>query len=131
METHLQSVRFFSVISDYSTDSSVVDQEAILLRYVRPDTFESTQLWQVLKILKIARADGVVAAIISDVSKCGIDLYNVTESKLNLVCINFDGAAVNIGAKNWVAKSLVSVLAIKFLLCHVLHINWSWVFLMQ
>ena len=107
METHLQSVRFFSVISDSSTDSSVVDQEAILLRYVRPDTFEPTQLWQVLKILKIAIADGVVAAIISGVSKCAIDLDNMTESKLNLVCINFDGAAVNLGAKYWVSKSLV------------------------
>ena len=107
METHLQSVRFFSVISDSSTDSSVVDQDAILLRYVRPDTFEPTQLWQVLKILKIAIADGVVAAIISGVSKCGIDLDNMTESKLNLVCINFDVAAVNLGAKYWVSKSLV------------------------
>ena len=80
--------------------------------------------------LENARADGVVAAIVSSVSKCGIDLDNMTESKLNLVCINFDGAAVNLGAKNWVAKNLVSVLAIKFLLCTVLHINWSWVFLM-
>ena len=81
--------------------------------------------------LENANADGVVAAIIRGVSKCGIDLDNMTASKLNLVCINFDGAAVNIGAKNWVAKNLVSVLAIKFLLCTVLHINWSWVFLMQ
>ena len=95
------------MISDSSTDSSVVDQEAILLRYVRPDIFEPTQLWQVLKILKIAITDGVAAAIISGVSKWGIDLDNMTESKLNLVCINFDGAAVNLGAKYWVSKSLV------------------------
>ena len=93
------------MISDSSTDSSVVDQEAILLRYVRPDTFEPTELWQVLKILKIAIADGVVAAIISGVSKCCIDLDNMTESKLNLVCINFDGAAVNLGAKIGLQKA--------------------------
>ena len=105
METHLQSVRFFSVISDSSTDSSVVGQEAILLRYVRPDTFEPTQLWQVLKILKIAIADGGGAAILSSVSKCGIDLDNMTESKLKLVCINFDGAAVNLGAKIGLQKA--------------------------
>ena len=44
--------------------------------------------------LENARADGVVAAIISSVSKCGIDLDNMTESKLNLMCINFVGAAL-------------------------------------
>ena len=49
VETHLQSVRFFSVMRNSSTDSSSIDQEAIFTEvHLSP-----TQLWQVLKILKM------------------------------------------------------------------------------
>ena len=56
--------------------------------YMRPDTFEPHTAVASIENLENARADGVVAAIKSSVSKCGIDLDNMTESKLNVVCIN-------------------------------------------
>ena len=39
-KANLKNVRYFSVMSDSSTDSSVIDQEGILLRYVHPETYE-------------------------------------------------------------------------------------------
>ena len=56
--------------------------------YMCPDTFEPHTAVASIENLENARADGVVAAIKSSVSKCGIDLDNMTESKLNVVCIN-------------------------------------------
>ena len=51
-------------------------------------------------------------------SKCGIDLDNMTESKLKLVCINLDGAVVNLGVKNGVTKKLNECTSNKVLVMH-------------
>ena len=77
---------------------------SVLLRNVGPDTFERHTAVASIGNLENARADGVVAAIKSGVSKCGIDLDNMTESKLKLACFNLDGAVVNLGVKNGVTK---------------------------
>ena len=89
---------------------------SVLLRNVRPDTFERHTAS--IENLENARADGVVAAIKRGVSKCGIDLDNITESKLKLVCINFDGAVVNLGVKNGVTKKLSECISNKVLVRH-------------
>lgn len=98
---HLKTVRFFSIMSDSSTDSSVIDQEGILLRYIHPDTFEPHTAMASIESLENATADGVVAAVKSGLSKCGIDLDSINESNPKLVCINLDGAAVKPWSQKW------------------------------
>ena len=105
-KTELQNVRYFSVMSDSSTDSSVIDQEGILIRYVHPQTYEPVTRMASVENLENARADGVVDAIKRGLSKCDIDLDKRSDQSAKLVCVNLDGAAVNLGAKNGVAKKL-------------------------
>ena len=54
--------------------------------------------------LENASAVDVVDAIKRGLSKCDID--NLSNQNSKLVCKNLDGAAVNLGAKNGVAKKL-------------------------
>ena len=61
-------------MSDGSTDSSVTDQEAVLLRYVHPDTHEPATVFASIEKLENAAAEGVLEAIIQDVSECGVNL---------------------------------------------------------
>lgn len=68
---HLNTVRFFSVVSDSSTASSVIDQEWILPRYVHTDSPEPYTTMASIESLESATADGIVSAV-----KCG--LSNVT-----------------------------------------------------
>ena len=49
---HMKQVWFISIMSDGSTDSFVTDQEAILLRYVHPDTHEPATVFASIKCLK-------------------------------------------------------------------------------
>lgn len=105
-KTNLKNVRYFSIMSDSSTDSSVIDQEGILIRYVHPETFEPLTTIASVEHLENSRADGVVDAIKRGLLKCDIDIDKLSDQKAKLVCVNLDGAAVNLGAKNGVAKKL-------------------------
>lgn len=89
---------------DSSTDSSVIEQEGILLRYVHPETYEPVTSIASIENLKNARADGVTDAIKRGLLMCNIDIDNLSNENLKLVCVNLNGAAVNMGAKNGVTK---------------------------
>lgn len=118
LQSHMKSARFFSIMSDSSSDSSVIDQEGILVRYIHPETGEPHTEIASIEKLENARAEGVVAAIRNGVSKCGIDIEQLTETVPKLVCINLDGAAVNLGAKNGVAKRISDVVSNKVFVTH-------------
>ncbi|XP_067656447.1 zinc finger protein 862-like [Haliotis asinina] len=117
-ENHMQSVRFVSIMSDSSTDSSVIDQEGILLRYVHPVSHEPVTAVASIEKLENARAEGVVQAIKTGVQKCGFDLENTQNNSPKLICVNLDGAAVNMGAKNGVAKQLSDLVDNKVIITH-------------
>ncbi|CAG2191829.1 unnamed protein product [Mytilus edulis] len=116
---HMKLVRFISIMSDGSTDSSVTEQESVLIRYVHPETHEPVTTLASIENLESATADGVYAAIKSGVSKCGITLgNNEVEGQPKIVCVNMDGAAVNMGAKNGVAKQINDQVNNKVIVMH-------------
>lgn len=63
---------FFSSMSDSSTDSSVIDQEGFLLRYVHPETFDPVTKVASIENLEDATADGVVSVIKRGVMKINV-----------------------------------------------------------
>jgi hypothetical protein len=103
-------------MSDGSTDSSVTDQEAVLLRYVHPDTHEPATVFASIEKLENAAAEGVLEAIIQDVSECGVNLREQEGPKV--VCVNMDGAACNMGAKNGVAKKMNDIVENQVIVTH-------------
>ena len=117
-KANLKNVRYFSVMSDSSTDSSVIDQEGILLRYVHPETYEPVTSIASIENLENATADGVVDAVKRGLMKCDIDIDNLSNQNSKLVCMNLDGAAVNLGAKNGVAKKLSDSVDNKVVVTH-------------
>ena len=113
----IKEARFLSVMSDSSTDSSVIDQEVILLRYVHPSTADVMTSYTSIEGLQNSRAEGVFEAIKFGVSKVGVDIENM-DPELKLVCVNMDGAAVNMGAKSGVAKKINDVVENNVLVTH-------------
>ena len=68
-------------MSDSSTDSSVIHQKVILLRYLHPGTYAS------IGNLKNARAEGVFDSIKRELLKCVIDIdfYHCTLSARKMI----------------------------------------------
>lgn len=99
-------------------DSSGTEQEAILLRYVHPHTHEPVTALAGIENLENSSADDVFASIKSGVLKCGTDLVNPVENQPKIVCVNMDGAAVNMGAKNGVVKQINDSINNKVIVMH-------------
>lgn len=99
-------------------DSSVTEQEATLLRYVHPHTHELVTALASIENLENSSADDVFASIKSGVLKCGTDLVNPVENQPKIVCVNMDGAAVNMGVKNGVAKQINDSINNKIIVMH-------------
>lgn len=116
----LENVGYFSLMSDSSTDSAVIEQEGILIRFVDPKSCEPVTSIASIEKLENARAEGVFEAINRGLQKCGLGFDNIgqADSKLKLVCVNLDGAAVNMGAKNGVAKKVNDSVSNKVLVTH-------------
>ena len=87
-------MRYFSVMSDSVTSIASIEN------------------------LENASAVGVVDAIKRGLSKCDIDIDNLSNQNSKLVCKNLDGAAVNLGAKNGVAKTLSDSVDNKVVVSH-------------
>ena len=99
--SQIEKSRFLSVLSDGSTDNSVIEQELVYVRFLcngKPQT-------KMVKIvdLKHAHAVGILDAIDRAVKDVGITL-EIWHSKV--VCANFDGASVMMGEINGVAGQL-------------------------
>ena len=98
----IESARFLCVLADGSTDKSIVEQEAVYVRY----TGSNGQFADVVNVTS-ADAAGVTAAI-----KQGLQTLNIDENvmKKKIACCNFDGANVMMGNKSGVAKRLQDIL---------------------
>jgi hypothetical protein len=99
----LKQAKFYTVMSDSSTDSSIVDQECVHVRFVDPDTKSPVTSIASIEALYTPDANGVFSAIINGLKTIDIDIEN-GDSKPVLACINNDGASVKMGTKNGVAK---------------------------
>ena len=88
-----------------------------MLRYVHPSTTNVMTSYTSIEGLQNSRAEGVFEAIKLGISKVGIDLEKL-EPELKLVCVNMDGAAVNMGAKSGVAKKINDVVGNNVLVTH-------------
>ena len=93
--------RFLSVLSDGSTDKSIIEQEHVYVRFLsngKPQT-------KMVKIVDVkhAHATGILNAIDEAVEEVGIT-QEIWLKKV--VCANFDGASVMMGKINGVAGKL-------------------------
>ena len=102
IKDRLSKAKFFSVMLDSSTDCSTTDQESILVRFIDPDTKQPTTELATIKSLETPNADGITTAIKSALKDIGVTL----NADSGLVCVNMDGASINMGSKNGVAKQL-------------------------
>ena len=95
--SQIEKCRFLSVLSDGSTDNSVIEQELVYVRFHcngKPQT-------KMIKIVDFKHAHAV--GIDGAVKDVGITL-EIWRSKV--VCANFDGASVMVGEINGVAGQL-------------------------
>ncbi|XP_052241384.1 zinc finger protein 862-like [Dreissena polymorpha] len=91
----IEKVRFLTVLADGSTDSSMTEQNTVLVRYVS-EGYPVTTLASIEDI-ENANAFGVKNGIENGLNKIGI-----TDSS-KIVSVNFDGAAVMMGCKSGVS----------------------------
>ena len=101
----LSRTRFYSVLSDSSTDKSVIDQECIMVRFLDPDSKSPITTVASIEPLETPDANGVFETISRGLKTIDIEL-SCEETVPALVCVSMDGASVNMGAKNGVAKKL-------------------------
>lgn len=90
------------IVSDGSTDSSIVEQETVYVRYVNKKGRSVCHFVDIVAIGS-ANADGILHAI--DQSLVGIGITETTLQQ-KLVGCNFDGASVMLGSKTGVATQL-------------------------
>ncbi|XP_062506352.1 zinc finger protein 862-like [Corticium candelabrum] len=96
--------RYVSVICDGSTDLTVIEQEMVMVRYVELSSCQPVTKLAALVDLKHANADGVYSALQTGLKHV---VNDDLPDALNIVCGNFDGAAVMMGARNGVKAKLI------------------------
>lgn len=99
----ISSCRFLSVLSDGSTDSGIIEQEVVYVRFVQ--NCQPVSKMVQCQSVNHAHAAGILEAIDTAVETVGID-QEVWNKKV--VCANFDGASVMMGEKTGVAARLKS-----------------------
>jgi len=110
----LKAARFFTVLADGSTDSSITEQESVYVRYVDDKGQPQTRL-AAMMALEHANAIGVKAAILKALMTIGLSEEDV---KAKMIGCNFDGASVMMGVKNGVAVKLVEMVDHEFIIIH-------------
>lgn len=102
IEKEIQDSKFLTILADGSTDTGIIEQELVQVRYVKDNGDISTYMIKCQPV-KSSNAAGVLEAIDEAVNTMGIreDTW-----KKKVVCANFDGAAVMMGAKTVVAGRL-------------------------
>ena len=92
IKTDVSESRFISIIADGSTDKSIIEQEGVYVRFVKA----GKPVTRFVQLVNVSSSDakGVYAGI-----KKAMQSIDVSEDKLKekLVCINLDGASVNMG----------------------------------
>lgn len=103
---------FFAVLADGSTDSSVVQEEIVYVKYLH-DYYPET-VFVVNKPLEKADAESITAAVVSAMK----DELEVPEWQDKLVGCALDGASVNLGRLSGVAVRLKSDNAEHLIIIH-------------
>lgn len=106
--TEIKNSPFMSILSDGSTDTGVLEQEIVYVRYV--DVKEMIPVTTFVNIVELKSADfeGVLNAILSALADLQFDkdsLKHDTDGP-KLVCANFDGASVNFCPKSGVFQKI-------------------------
>lgn len=97
----IENARFFTVMADGTTDSGVLEQEAVYVRYVNGGEIQ-TKMVDCIN-LDAGNAEGVLKGIDKGLKSVGVD---EDAQKEKLIACSFDGAAVNMGKDSGVAKRL-------------------------
>ena len=107
LKEYLTKAKFYSVLTDGSTDSSITEKEVVYVLYFNPhsksDEVEVKLSFLYLKDVKKADAPGIKTAIEDSFHSLGIlpsELYS------KLIGFGADGASVNTGNKNGVKALL-------------------------
>lgn len=102
----LLAAPFVSILSDGSTDRSVIEQEIVYLRYV-DQCMPTTKMINLIS-LESATAEGIFNAIFNALNIVGLNEENIRHDTPGpkLICGNFDGTSVNFGNKCGVFKRL-------------------------
>lgn len=101
LKEHLLQARFFTIMADGSTDVSQTEEEIVYIRTVK-NGIPVTNFVGLIEV-ESGNAPGLLSAIKLGVGKFEIDDKNLKEK---LVCLNMDGAAVNLGCKAGVSTLL-------------------------
>ncbi|KAM3871389.1 LOW QUALITY PROTEIN: apoptosis-stimulating of p53 protein 1-like [Diretmus argenteus] len=96
----LKHTRYISVMIDGATDSGVLENEIVYIKYFTEER-GVVQSFLGIEDVKHAHADGVLSAVQSVFEKAGLEKW---KEKMVFFCA--DGAAVNMGRKNGVAAKL-------------------------
>ena len=96
----LKAANFICVLSDGSTDKTVTEDEIVYVRFV--DRSAGVPITNYIDLIEVksAAAPGVKQAIEKALENIGIGQDDL---KQKLVCLNMDGASVNMGQYNGVA----------------------------
>lgn len=96
---------YLCVLADGSTDSSIVEQEVVLVRYIQNGKPITNMIS--VEALSSGTSEGVKNGILNGLSDIGINSETLKEdSGPKVVGVNFDGAAVMMGCRGGAAKLL-------------------------
>ena len=98
LKTTLAETRYFSILSDGSTDSGVIEQELFYVLYVGSDG-NIGQNYLKMASVSDGTAEGLTSLLLNTVTTVGLD----DTSKHTMVGFGADGASVNMGKKKGVA----------------------------
>ena len=104
----LHKARFVSVMSDGSTDTTIVEQEVVYVRYV--DHGNQVTKLASIQALEHGNAEGVHQSVMKGLATMELltaDKIQPADSSFpTLVCANFDGASVMMGSQSGVATRI-------------------------
>ncbi len=103
----IREKRFVTVMSDGSTDTTIVEQEVVYVRYVHHGN-PVTRLASI-EALDHGNAEGVHAGVMAGLASVNLSAENLKPTEATyptLVSANFDGAAVMMGVKSGVATRI-------------------------
>ena len=99
MKTELKSLRFYSILSDGSTDSGNIEEELVYVTYLSKGTAK-------VSFLSIENTQNVDANRIKECIESAFKRFDIDDFQDHLVGFNVDGAAVNVGLNGGVGTLL-------------------------
>lgn len=105
----ISGCNFISILSDGSTDISVVEQEVVYVRYIKSNGRADTVLVNIVAP-EHGHGLGLFEAIKTALLSIGLDFENMRHDQPgpSLVCANFDGASVMQGRKSGVVGHILN-----------------------